>query len=111
MAISFLSDLLAQNIPTQDKSESELMLEQVPESERLKLIGPSILKTSNTAVPNQLQESELNTGMSSEFTELLDRLIAMGIPREKILKILPFWKQFNKGGIVSLKHLTRPLKV
>ena len=45
MAISFLSDLLAQNIPTQDKSESELMLEQVPESERLKLIGPSILKT------------------------------------------------------------------
>ena len=23
----------------------------------------------------------------------------------------PFWRQFNKGGIVSLKHLTRPLKV
>ena len=86
---------------------------------------------------DQLQGSEPGTGMSSEFRELIDRLIAMGVPKAEVLKIIqsrmdamtadplmstaegqfggsphgegPFWNQYNQGGIVSLRRLTRPL--
>ena len=98
-----------------------------------------ILGNLNRTEMDQLQGSEPGTGMSSEFRELIDRLIAMGVPREEVLKIIqsrmdamtaeplmstaeghfsgsphsegPFWNQYNQGGIVSLRHLTRPIGI
>ena len=84
-----------------------------------------------------LQESEPGTGISSEFRELIDRLIAMGVPKEEVLRIIQSrmdsmatlspgnlnrtememlnnsapMSRFNQGGIVSLRHLTRPLGI
>ena len=112
----------------------------------------------NRTEMDSLRESEPGTGISSEFRELINRLIAAGVPREEILKIIqsrmdsmttlspgnlnrteigaltaagesgsalmspaegqfggsphgegPFWNQYNQGGIVSLRRLTRPL--
>jgi len=86
----------------------------------------------NRAELNLLQESEPRTGMSSEFERLIGRLIAMGVPREEVLKIIQSrmdamtggvedvggrlaagapMSRFNQGGIVSLRHLTRPIGI
>ena len=86
----------------------------------------------NRAELNQLRESEPDTGMSSEFRELINRLIAAGVSREEVLKIIQSrmdamtggvedvggrlaagapMSRFNQGGIVSLRHLTRPLGI
>ena len=89
----------------------------------------------NRAELNQLQGSEPKT----EFEILIGQLIAAGVPREEVLRIIqsrmdamnaeplmstaegqfggsphsggPFWRQYNQGGIVSLRHLTRPLGI
>ena len=86
----------------------------------------------NRAELNQLRESEPDTGMSSEFRELINRLIAAGVSREEVLKIIQSrmdamtggvedvggrlaagapMSRFNQGGIVSLRHLTRPIGI
>ena len=93
----------------------------------------------NRAELNQLRESEPGMGMSSEFEKLIGQLIAMGVPEAEVLKIIqsrmdamtaeplmstaegqfggsphgegPFWNQYNQGGIVSLRHLTRPIGI
>ena len=86
---------------------------------------------------NKKEQEDILPGMSSEFRELINRLIAAGVSREEVLKIIqsrmdamtaeplmstaegqfggsphsggPFWRQYNQGGIVSLRHLMRPL--
>ena len=96
-----------------------------------------ILGNLNRTEMDQLQGSEPGTGMSSEFRELIDRLIAMGVPKEEVLRIIQSrmdsmatlspgnlnrtememlnnsapMNRFNQGGIVSLRHLTRPLGI
>ena len=91
----------------------------------------------NRAELNQLRESEPGTGMFSEFRELIDRLVAMGVPKEEVLRIIQSrmdsmatlspgnlnrtememlnnsapMNRCNQGGIVSLRHLTRPLGI
>ena len=123
-----ISSLMAAGVPIRD------VVKQVQSRMETMTTSPGNL---NTAELNQLRESEPGTGMSSEFRELIDRLIAMGVPREEVLKIIqsrmdamtadplmstaegqfggsphgegPFWRQYNQGGIVSLRRLTRPL--
>ena len=109
-----------------------------------------LLGNLNQAEMDQLQGSEPGTGISSEFRELIDRLIAMGVPKEEVLRIIQSrmdamtggvedvggkiaagtsrgaisqlggdvggkiaagvpMSRFNQGGIVSLRHLTRPI--
>ena len=133
-----LSDRFLQNTPTSlpgNLNKAELFaLARAKNKKEQEDILPGNL---NRAELNQLRESEPGTGMSSEFRELIDRLIAMGVPREEVLKIIqsrmdamtadplmstaegqfggsphgegPFWRQYNQGGIVSLRRLTRPL--
>ena len=190
-----LSDSILQNIPTQNKTEFELMLEQIPESERLELMkrrmevlsgnlnttesrmlrvfNPETGKMEwitsdmfdpekhqrfpgnlNTAESDLLEKSALKRRDSEGFAmqkylrrimesgnpqikDMISSLMSAGVPIRDIVKQVqqyiqnpksimssaegrfegsphsegPFWRQFNKGGIVSLKHLTRPLKV
>ena len=138
-----LSDRLLQNTPTSlpgNLNKAELFAlaraKNKKEQEDLNAILPGNL---NRAELDQLQGSEPGTGMSSEFRELIDRLIAMGVPKAEVLKIIqsrmdamtaeplmstaegqfggsphgegPFWNQYNQGGIVSLRRLTRPLGI
>ena len=98
-----------------------------------------LLGNLNRTEMDQLRGSEPGTGMSSEFERLIGQLIAAGVPREEILRIIqsrmeamtaeplmstaegqfggsphsggPFWNQYNQGGIVSLRHLMRPLGI
>jgi hypothetical protein len=98
--------------------------------EQSRVLGGNLNRTEM----DQLQGSELGMGMSSEFRELINRIIAMGVPKEEVLRIIqsrmdamttspgnlnrtememlnnsaPI-NRFNTGGIVSLKRLTRPL--
>ena len=135
-----LSDRLLQNTPTSlpgNLNKAELFaLARAKNKKEQEDILPGNL---NRAELNQLRESEPGTGMFSEFRELIDRLITMGVPREEVLKIIqsrmdamtadplmstakgqfggsphgegPFWRQYNQGGIVSLRRLTRPLGI
>ena len=92
--------------------------------EQSQILGGKLNRTEK----DQLRGSEPGTGMSSEFRELIDRLIAMGVPREEVLKIIQSrmdamtdvggklaagvpMSRFNQGGIVSLRHLTRPIGI
>ena len=135
-----LSDRLLQNTPTSlpgNLNKAELFAlaraKNKKEQEDLNAILPGNL---NRAELDQLQGSEPGTGMSSEFRELIDRLIAMGVPKAEVLKIIQSRmdamttspgnlnrtememlnnsapvSRFNQGGIVSLRHLTRPLGI
>ena len=97
-----------------------------------------LLGNLNRTEMDQLQGVS-DPGMSSEFERLIGQLIAAGVSREEILRIIqsrmeamtaeplmstaegqfggsphsggPFWRQYNQGGIVSLRHLTRPLGI
>ena len=136
-----LSDRFLQNTPTSlpgNLNKAELFAlaraKNKKEQEDLNAILPGNL---NRAELDQLQGSEPGTGMSSEFRELIDRLIAMGVPKEEVLRIIQSRmdsmatlspgnlnrtememlnnsapvSRFNQGGIVSLRHLTRPLGI
>ena len=86
-----------------------------------------LLGNLNRAELNQLRGSKSGTGMSSEFERLIGQLIAAGVPREEILRIIQSrmdamtggvedvvgdpMSRFNQGGIVSLRHLTRPIGI
>jgi len=154
----FLERFHSQAMPGNlNKTEFELMLEQVPESERLELMKRRMEVLSgnlNTAESDLLEKSALKRKDSEGFAmqkylrrimesgdpqikEMIGSLVAAGVPMRDIVKQVqqymqnpksmmssaegrfegsphsegPFWRQFNKGGIVSLKHLTRPLKI
>ena len=98
-----------------------------------------LLGNLNRTEMDQLQGVS-DPGMSSEFERLIGQLIAAGVSREEILRIIQSriaagtsrgaisqlggdvggkiaasvpkfgpLSRFNQGGIVSLRHLTRPI--
>ena len=127
MAFSFLSDRLVQNIPTQ---EDQKMLRE--DQEELQM-----LEQDNTGGMMRETLSRFMESGDPQIRDIISSLMAAGTPMRRILEQVqqyiqnpesimsldegrfegsphsegPYFRKFNKGGIVSLKHLTRPLKV
>ena len=132
-----LSDRLLQNTPTSlpgnlNKAELFALARAKNKKEQEDLSDPML----RNAIPLM---STAKGQFGGSFRELINRLIDMGIPREEVLKIIqsrmdamtaeplmstaeghfsgsphsegPFWNQYNQGGIVSLRHLTRPIGI
>ena len=136
-----LSNRLLQNTPTSlprnlnraevrpdlvDRTEMDLLRESEPmewqynkDSDRLGLV-------SYDEVINKM----LRTA-PAELKDMVGKLITAGAPAQEIYDFVrkalmspaegqfggsphsegPFWREYNQGGIVSLRHLTRPLGI
>ena len=133
-----LSDSILQNIPTQNKTEMEVLSGNLntAESRMLEQYADQYNDTGSFRVMREMLSRIMESG-SPVMKDMVSQLLGAGVPIRKIVEQVrqymqnpesmmssdegrlegsphsegPYFRKFNKGGIVSLEHLTRPLKV
>ena len=121
-----ISDKILQNIPGNlNTVEMDLLREGIEKD-----------KSTSMETMQKYLERIMNSG-DTRLRDMIGTLMSAGVPMRDVVKQVqnyinnpesimspdegrfeasphsegPYFRKFNKGGIVSLKHLTRPLKV